>query len=76
MRYPFWKAFIPALFGKILMTFIIAFSGQQSIEIILNIFGGSGLLGMLITSALLFIIILAMIRIDWEKLFEKHIKSN
>lgn len=76
MRYPFWKAFIPALFGKILMTFILAFSGQQSIEFILTLFGGSGLLGTIITSALLVIIILVIIRIDWEKLFEKRFKTN
>ena len=73
MRYAFWKAFIPALFGKMLMTFILAYSGQQSITIIETLFGGSGLLGTVITSALLILIIVAMIKIDWEKLFEKHV---
>ncbi len=73
MRYPFLKAFIPALLGKTLMTFILAYSGQQSIELIMILFGGSGLLGTVITSALLIVIIVAMIRIDWEKLFEKHV---
>jgi membrane protein YqaA with SNARE-associated domain len=72
MRYAFWKAFIPALLGKMLMTFILAYSGQQSITIIKTLFGGSGLLGTVITFALLIIIIVAMIKIDWEKLFEKH----
>jgi len=73
MRYPFWKAFIPALFGKTLMTFILAYSGQRSIELIETLFAGSGLLGTVITSALLILIIVAMIKIDWEKLFEKHV---
>jgi len=73
MRYSFLKAFIPALFGKILMTFILAYSGQQSITIIKTLFEGSGLLGMVITSALLIVIIVAMIKIDWEKIFEKHV---
>lgn len=73
MRYPFWKAFIPALFGKMLMTFILAYSGQQSIAIIETLFAGSGLLGTAITSALLILIIVAMIKLDWEKLFEKHV---
>jgi len=76
MRYPFWKAFIPALFGKMLMTFILAYSGQQSITIIETLFGGSGLLGTVITSALLILIIVAMIKIDWEKLFEKHVGTE
>ena len=73
MRYPFWKAFIPALLGKTLMTFILAYSGQQSIAIIETLFAGSGLLGTVITSVLLILIIVAMIKIDWEKLFEKHV---
>ena len=76
MRYAFWKAFIPALFGKMLMTFILAYSGQQSITIIETLFAGSGLLGTVITSALLILIIVAMIKIDWEKLFEKHVGNE
>lgn len=76
MRYPFLKAFIPALLGKTLMTFILAFSGQQSIELIEVIFGGAGWLGTIITVVLLVVIIVAMIKIDWEKLFEKHINKK
>ncbi len=76
MRYPFWKAFIPALLGKTAMTFILAYSGQQSIELIETIFGGSGWLGTVITAVLLVVIIAAMIKIDWEKLFERHITQN
>jgi membrane protein YqaA with SNARE-associated domain len=73
MRYPFLKAFIPSLLGKTLMTFILAYSGQQSIDLIINVFGESGWIGTVITVALLVVIIVAMIKIDWEKLFEKHV---
>jgi membrane protein DedA with SNARE-associated domain len=76
MRYPFVKAFVPSLLGKTLMTFILAYSGQQSIDLILAIFGDSGWLGTVITAALLIIIIVAMVKIDWEKLFEKHIANK
>ena len=76
MRYPFVKAFIPALLGKMLMTFILAYSGQQSFELIEVLFGGSGLLGTVITVALLIIIIVAMIKIDWKKLFEKYVGTK
>lgn len=72
MRYPFLKAFIPALLGKILMTFILAYSGQQSIEFIRTLFGGSEWIGILITIILFIVVIVAIIRIDWEKLFEKY----
>ena len=76
MKYPFLKAFVPALLGKMLMTFILAFSGQQSIELIESIFGGSGWIGTVITVVLLVVIIVAMIKIDWEKLFEKHVTQK
>jgi membrane protein YqaA with SNARE-associated domain len=76
MHYPFWKAFIPALLGKTLMSFILAYAGQQSIGFIEDVFGGSGLLGTAITIILLVVIIVAMIKIDWEKLFEKHVGNK
>jgi membrane protein YqaA with SNARE-associated domain len=76
MHYPFWKAFIPALVGKTLMTFILAYSGQQSIEFIKTIFEGSGWIGTIISVALLVLIIVAMIKVDWEKLFQKHISKK
>lgn len=76
MRYSFVKAFIPALLGKMLMTFILAYSGQHSFELIEVLFGGSGLIGTVITVALLIIIIVAMIKIDWEKLFEKYVGNK
>jgi len=76
MRYPFWKAFIPALLGKTLMTFILAYSGQQSIASIKSLLGGSGDLMIAVTLVLLIVIIVAMIKIDWEKLFEKHVGNE
>lgn len=76
MRYPFLRAFIPALLGKILMTFILAYSGQQSIEFIQSLFGGSGWIGIVITFVLIIIVIIAMIKIDWEQLFEKHFSDK
>ncbi|MEJ2272741.1 MAG: VTT domain-containing protein [Candidatus Bathyarchaeota archaeon] len=72
MRYPFLKAFIPALLGKMLMTFILAYSGQQSIEFIRSLFGGSEWIGILITIILLIVVIIAIIKMDWEKLFDKY----
>ena len=76
MRYPFVKAFIPSLLGKTLMTFILAYSGQQSIGLIVTLFGGSGLLGTVVTAVLLILILVAMIKIDWEKVFEKHVGAK
>lgn len=76
MRYPFLKAFIPGLLGKTLMTFILAYSGQQSFELIKVLFGEAGLLGTIITTVLLILIIVVIIKIDWEKLFEKYVSAK
>ena len=76
MRYSFVKAFIPAILGKILMTFIVAYSGQQSFEFITVVFGESGLVGTIITAALLVLVIYAMIKIDWEEVFKKHVEPK
>jgi membrane protein YqaA with SNARE-associated domain len=76
MHYPFLRAFIPALLGKMLMTFVLAYVGQQYFDLIEALFGGSGLIGIIISVVLLIVIIVAMIKIDWEKLFEERVNSN
>jgi len=73
MRYRFLKAFVPALLGKMLMCFILAYSGQLSIGIIRVMFGEGGWLGVMITSAFLVAVIVAILKIDWEKVFEKYV---
>jgi len=73
MRYRFVKAFIPAFLGKMLMCFILAYSGHLSIGIIKVVFGESGWLGVVVTSAFMIIFIVAILKIDWEKVFEKYV---
>ena len=76
MRYRFVKAFIPALLGKMLMCFILAYSGYMSFGIIKVVFGEGGWLGVVITSAFLIIVIVAILKIDWEKIFEKYVGAE
>jgi membrane protein YqaA with SNARE-associated domain len=76
MRYRFLKAFVPAFLGKMLMCFILAYSGRWSVEVIEIGFGEGGLLGVVITTALLVIVIVAILRIDWEKVFEKYVGAE
>ena len=74
MRYNFLKVFVPAFLGKTLMCFILAYSGYLSIGVIKSIFGGeSGWLAVVVTSALLIIVIAVILKIDWEKVFEKYV---
>jgi len=74
LRYKFVKVFIPTLLGKTLMAFIISYIGQTGGEFLPLLFGeGNEWIGMVATAALLFIAITLLYRIDWEKVFEKHV---
>ncbi|MEM2961353.1 MAG: VTT domain-containing protein, partial [Candidatus Bathyarchaeia archaeon] len=79
MRYSFIKAFIPCLMGKISMSLILAYGGRLSNWFIEMIFGGSegsGLLTMIATTILLVAIIIAMFKIDWERIFPLEEKGK
>jgi len=74
LRYKFIKAFIPALLGKILMISLLAYFGQIGANVILLIFGeGNEWIGMIITAVLLGIILVMLLRIDWEKVLQKYV---
>jgi len=73
MRYSFVKAFVPCLLGKLLMSFILAYSGRLSIGFIRDLLEGGGLIGAIVTLILMIVIIVAMLKIDWEKVFEKYV---
>ena len=76
MRFNFLKIFIPCLLGKTLMCFIVAYSGRYSVEAIRIIFGDGGWLTTIITALLLIAVVIAMLRIDWEKLFERYVSRG
>ena len=74
LKYKFYKAFIPALIGKVLMIFILVNFGALAGDVILLVFGESGnLIGMVITTVLLIIVLIALYRIDWEKVLQKYV---
>ena len=73
LRYKPIKAFIPAILGKMLMIYLLAYFGRIGADVILLIFGeGNMWIGMTITAVLLAIILVLLFRIDWEKIFEKY----
>lgn len=74
LRYKLYKAFIPALIGKTVMIFLLVNFGKIAGDILILIFGeGGNLVGMIITTILLIIVIVALYRIDWEKLLKKYV---
>ena len=76
LRYKLLKVFIPCLLGKISMSFILAYGGKIFKDIIQTLFGGNPLFTAIVTSVLLLLIMIAMLKIDWEKIFEKHMAKE
>jgi len=74
LKYKLYKAFLPALAGKVLMIFILVNSGEFARGLIVQIFGeGGNSVAMIITTILLIIVIIALYRIDWEKVLQKYV---
>jgi len=77
LRYSFIKAFIPCFLGKLLMCGILAFGGQLYYDVLLIIFGEMTweieILTAIITAVALMLTLVAMFKIDWEKLLKKYL---
>jgi len=83
MRYSFVKAFIPSLAGKILMCLILAYGGRLSMNIIENFMGEKGgYVSILASTVLLIVVLIVILKVDWEKIFpledkdEKNLKIS
>jgi len=72
LRYKFLRAFIPCFSGKLLMSFILAYGGRLYYDILSVVFGEGGWSITVFTVILLVIILVAMLKIDWEKILEKN----
>ena len=58
------------------MNYVLAYSGKRSIEFIRNFLSEGGWLGVILTTAILMLIVVAMLKIDWEKVFKKYIVKD
>jgi len=77
MRYRFIKAFIPSFAGKILMCLILAYGGRLSVNIIKDFVGGEGgYLTVIFSAVLLIVVLILMLKIDWEKILLLEEKDN
>ncbi len=77
LKYSIVKTFIPALLGKFLMIYLVAYFGRIGDKIMESIFGTEGsLVGSIVTTVLLIVIVIALYRIDWERLLAKFFKEG
>jgi len=73
LRYKFWKTFIPCVIGKFLMCFTLAYFGNLFGDLAILIFGEEGSwIGITITIVALLVIVYTLLKVDWEKIFEKY----
>lgn len=69
IRMPFIKVFLPCLFGKIAMCFILAYGGKFLGGLAVGFASSeTNLLTAIVTGIFLVIVILVVLKIDWEKL--------
>jgi membrane protein DedA with SNARE-associated domain len=70
LRYSLKKAMIAMLIGKIIMCTSVAYAGYFSYSFIRDIFSESGIIGGVLSTIVLAVIIIALIKVDWTKYIE------
>jgi len=70
LRYDLKKALTAAFLGKVAMCTIVAYAGRFSYTFVKDIFESGGILGGVASVALLVIILVALMRIDWTKFMD------
>ena len=76
LRYNPLKAFFPAFAGKLLMCYILASFGKAYGDALSFLFGSEGWVGALVTTALLILVIYAVYKVDWERVFDKYVSKK
>lgn len=70
LRYDLKKALGAMFLGKTIMLTIVAYAGRYSYTIVKDIFESGGVLGGVASVALLVIILVAMMKIDWTRFID------
>lgn len=76
MRYKFVKAFIPTILGKTLMCFTLAMGGRLSVTIIEGFLGEGGWVEAIITTVFLILVIVIILKVDWEEVFTQYVETR
>ena len=76
LRYSLKKAIVAMFAGKLIMCTAVAYAGRYSYAIIKDIFASSGWVGGFASTALVVVIIYAMLKIDWTKYIDPSLKKE
>jgi len=67
LKYSLRRALVAAFLGKVVMCVTIAYAGRFSFVLVRDIFKAGGVWGGVVSIALLILIMVAMIKIDWTR---------
>jgi uncharacterized membrane protein YdjX (TVP38/TMEM64 family) len=68
IKYSLRKALVAAFLGKLVMCITVAYAGRFSFVLVRDLFESGGVLGGVASIALLALILVAMIKIDWPRI--------
>ena len=70
LKFDLKKAMAAMFSGKFLMCTAVAYAGRYSYDVIKDIFASSGWLGGVLSTLILVVVVVAMLKIDWTKFVE------
>jgi len=76
MNYDLKKALAAAFLGKLGMSWVLAYAGRYSFSFIKNLFDSGGYLGGIVSTILLIVIIIALIKVDWTRFIDPDLKTE
>jgi len=76
MKYDLKKALVAAFLGKLGMSLLLAYAGRYSFSFIKSLFDSGGYIGGVVSTVLLILIIVAMIKVDWTRFIDPEIKCK
>jgi membrane protein DedA with SNARE-associated domain len=72
-RYSLVKIWVPNLLGKLAMCYVLTLAGQYTLGSVLSVFGeAGGWLSFILTTGLLLLILIVVLKLDWERIFERY----
>ena len=71
MGYDAEKMVVSVWAGKTVLALVLAYAGFYGVEYLSFLFESMGWTGVLVSLLFLVVIIVALLRIDWEKMLEK-----
>jgi len=58
------------------MSWVLAYAGRYSFSFIKNLFDSGGYLGGIVSTILLIVIIIALIKVDWTRFIDPDLKTE